>query len=158
MPPNPTHLSFKRFTHTPVCSDFILMWIDIINVCLEHSRIGNIACTAQFIHTHTHTYTTWRKPSQAWGEPTNDPESSCYESVMLHCPLKIVLGNSSGKLRAGTKSAQQVKHCKRCREAPPWSALSSHHHHKYLSARADSSSLIHFHACTYLGWIPVQNN
>lgn len=33
-----------------------------------------------------------------------------------------------------------------------------HHHHKYLSSEADSSSLIHFHACTYLDWIPVKNN
>lgn len=35
-------------------------------------------------------------------------------------------------------------------ETPPKSALSSRHHHKYLSSWADSSSLIHFHACTYL--------
>lgn len=33
-----------------------------------------------------------------------------------------------------------------------------HHHHKYLSSEVDSSSLIHFHACTYLDWIPVKNN
>lgn len=30
--------------------------------------------------------------------------------------------------------------------------------HKYLSSEVDSSSLIHFHACTYLDWIPVKNN
>ena len=33
-----------------------------------------------------------------------------------------------------------------------------HHCHKYLSSEVDSSSLIHFHACTYLDWIPVKNN
>lgn len=33
-----------------------------------------------------------------------------------------------------------------------------HCSHKYLSSEVDSSSLIHFHACTYLVWIPVKNN